>query len=63
MKARKKELRRVPLASFDVVPKLEVLSASVQVKERRQTMLDGNDAAATARELVRLLRDEARVIA
>ena len=63
MKARKKELRRDALESFGVQPKLRVVNAEVQVKERRRHMLDGKDAAAAARQLVELLRNEAKVIA
>jgi electron transfer flavoprotein beta subunit len=62
MKARKKELRREAIASFGVTPKLKVLSAEVQVRQRRHTMIDGKDAAAAAVQLVSLLRNEARVL-
>ena len=63
MKAKKKEMRRETLASFGVVPKLRVLSAEVQVKQRKRTILDGKkDAAQAAGELANLLRNEARVI-
>ncbi len=63
MKAKKKEMRRETLASFGVVPKLKVLNAEVQVKQRRRTILDGKkDAAQAAGELANLLRNEARVI-
>ena len=63
MKAKKKELRRESLESYGVQPKLKVVSAEVQVKERRRTILDGKDAGVAAKQLVALLRDEARVIA
>lgn len=63
MKARKKELRRDALDLYAVRPKLKVLKAEVQVKERRRTMLDGKDAEQAARQLTHLLRNEARVIA
>ena len=62
MKAKRKELRKVPVADFGVTAKLRVLSTEVQVKERRRKMIDGKDAAVSATELVSLLRDEARVI-
>jgi len=62
MKARKKELRREPFESFGVTPKLKVLSAGVQVKQRLRKILDGKDASAAASQLVDLLRNEARVI-
>ena len=62
MKARKKELRRDAFESFQVMPKLKVLSADVQVKQRSRKILDGKDAVAAAGQLVDLLRKEARVI-
>ena len=62
MKAKRKELRKVPVADFGVTAKLRVLSTEVQVKERRRKMIDGKDAAVAATELASLLRDEARVI-
>jgi electron transfer flavoprotein beta subunit len=62
MKARKKELRREPLEAFNVTPKLKVLEARIQVKERRRTMLDGKDPAAAAAQLTNLLRTEAKVL-
>jgi electron transfer flavoprotein beta subunit len=62
MKAKKKEMRRLPLEGFGVTAKLKVLSTAVQVKERRRTMLDGKDATVAAAQLVDLLRNEARVI-
>lgn len=62
MKARKKELRRDALETYGVQPKLKVLEAEVQVKERRRTMLDGKDAEQAAKQLTHLLRDEAKVI-
>jgi electron transfer flavoprotein beta subunit len=63
MKAKKKELRRESLESYAVKPRLKVLSAEMQTKERRHTILDGKDAAVAAAQLVLLLRNEARVIA
>ena len=63
MKAKKKELRRDSLESYGIQPKLKVLSAEVQIRERRHTILDGKDAASAAAQLVSLLRNEARVIA
>ncbi len=62
MKAKKKELRKESLAQFEVVPKTRVVSETVQVKERMKKMLDTKDAAVAASELVKLLRNEARVI-
>ncbi|MHB8301566.1 MAG: electron transfer flavoprotein subunit beta/FixA family protein [Acidobacteriaceae bacterium] len=63
MRAKKKELRVEPLEQFQVAPKLKIVGAEVQVKARLHKILDGKDAAAAADELVRLLRNEARVIA
>ena len=63
MKSKKKELRRVPLDTLGVLARLRVVSAEVQVRERRRKILDGKDAAAAAAQLVELLRHEAKVIA
>jgi electron transfer flavoprotein beta subunit len=63
MKAKKKELKQQTLDQFDVVPKLRVLGAEIQVKARLQKILDGKDASAAASQLVQLLRNEARIIA
>jgi electron transfer flavoprotein beta subunit len=62
MKAKKKELRRVPLADYGVSAKLKVVGVEIQVKERRRNIIDGKDAAAAAAQLVNLLRHEAGVI-
>jgi electron transfer flavoprotein beta subunit len=62
MKAKKKEMKRLTLESVGVSPKLKVLGAGVQVKERRRRMIDGKDATVAATQLVDLLRNEARVI-
>ncbi len=63
MRAKKKELRVVPLESFQVEPKLKVVGQEIQLKTRLHKILDGKDAPAAAKELVGLLREEARVIA
>ena len=63
MKAKKKELRRDPIATYAVQPKLKYLHAEVQEKVRRRHVIDGKDASAAAKRLVDLLRNEARVIA
>ncbi len=63
MKAKKKELRRMPLADFGVSAKLRVAGVEVQVKERRRNIFDGKDASAAAARLVDLLRNDAGVIA
>ena len=63
MRAKKKELRVEALEQFNVAPKLKVLGNEVQVKVRLHKILDGKDAPAAAKQLVHLLRDEARSIA
>jgi electron transfer flavoprotein beta subunit len=60
--AKKKELRRESLADLAVRSKLDVLSREVQVRERRRTILNGENAPVAAAQLVNLLRDEAKVI-
>ena len=62
MKAKRKELRRDSIKSFGVTSKVKVLSAGVQIKERRRRLLDGKDADGAAVQLVHLLRNEARVL-
>lgn len=62
MKARKKELRRVPLSDYAIQPRLTYLSAKVQIKERGRNVLDGKNAAEAAQKLTSLLRNEARII-
>jgi electron transfer flavoprotein beta subunit len=63
MKAKKKELRKESLEQFNVTPSLKFNGAEIQVKQRRNKILDGKDVPAAASELVGLLRNEARVIA
>src|SRR5258707_2721464 len=63
MKSKKKEMRKEPLDQFDVTPELKFVSAEIQVKNRRNKILDGKDAPAAAAQLVDLLRNEAKVIA
>ena len=62
MKAKKKELRRVPLKDYGVSAKLRIVGVEVQVKERRKNIIDGKDAGAAAAKLVDLLRHDAGVI-
>src|SRR5271169_5180425 len=52
MKAKKKELRRVPLTDYGVSAKLRIAGVEVQVKERRRNIFDGKDASAAAAKLV-----------
>jgi len=63
MKSKKKELRKETIDQFNVIPKLNFISAEIQVKNRLNKILDGKDAPAAAAQLVELLRNEARVIA
>ena len=62
MKAKRKELRRDSFDSFQVSAKLKVLSANIQIKDRKRKILDGKDADGAALQLIDLLRNEARVI-
>ncbi|MGC9197429.1 MAG: electron transfer flavoprotein subunit beta/FixA family protein [Acidobacteriaceae bacterium] len=63
MKSKKKEIRRQALEDFGVAPRVKVLGAEIQVKERLRKILDGKDAADAAAQLVKMLREEAGVIA
>jgi electron transfer flavoprotein beta subunit len=63
MRAKKKEIRRETLEAYGVTAKLKTVGVEIQVKERLKKILDGKDAQAAAVQLVRLLREEARVIA
>jgi electron transfer flavoprotein beta subunit len=63
MKSKKKEIRKETLESFGVVPKLKVNGVEIQVKERLKKILDGKDAAGAAAQLVKMLREDAGVIA
>jgi electron transfer flavoprotein beta subunit len=63
MRAKKKEIRTELLEQFHAAPMLQVTGNEVQVKTRLRKILDGKDVAAAAKELVHLLREEARVIA
>lgn len=63
MRAKKKEIRTEPLEQFHAAPMLRVTGNEIQVKTRLKNILDGKDASAAAKELVYLLREEARVIA
>jgi electron transfer flavoprotein beta subunit len=62
MKAKRKELRRVPLTEYGVSAKLRVVGVEVQVKQRRKNIIDGKDASAAAATLIDLLRHDAGVI-
>ena len=63
MKAKRKELRRDTIATYNVSPRLKILGSSIQVKQRTRTILDGKkDFDQAAAQLVQLLRNEAKVI-
>lgn len=59
MKAKRKELKKLPLSASS---KVEVLEQTIQERSRLNRMIDGKDPVAAANELVRLLHDEAKVI-
>lgn len=62
MKAKRKELRRITIDELGgATPRLTVLSEEVQTRDRLGRVLDGAPADA-ARELARLLREEAKVL-
>jgi electron transfer flavoprotein beta subunit len=63
MKSRRKELRREPMVSFDTAPTMRVVKQEIQVRERLQRRIDTKDPQAAARELLRALREEAKVLA
>ena len=62
MKSKKKEIKRLPLDSFGIAPKLKISGVEVQVKERKRHILDGKEVEQSAAELVSLLRNEARIL-
>ncbi len=62
MKAKRKELRKVTLADVGGAnAKTTVLKQEIQTTERRNRILDG-DPSEAARELVRLLKEEAKAL-
>ncbi|OAI42789.1 electron transfer flavoprotein subunit beta [Verrucomicrobia bacterium SCGC AG-212-E04] len=62
MKAKRKELRKATLADYAVhAPLTKIAGEAIQVKARLNKILTG-DAPDTAKQLVSLLRDEAKVI-
>jgi electron transfer flavoprotein beta subunit len=63
MKSKRKEMKRLTLAEFGVSPKLKLLGAEIQVKQRLGKVIDGKDSAVAAAQLVHFLREEAKVIA
>ncbi|SEG16673.1 electron transfer flavoprotein beta subunit [Bryocella elongata] len=63
MKARKKELRMEVLAGFDVAPQVRLVKQELQHRERLHRLIPGSDAKAAADELLRALREDAKVLA
>jgi len=59
MKAKRKELKKIPVSATS---KVEILEQTIQEKSRLNKMIDGKDPVAAAHELVRLLHEEAKVI-
>ena len=60
MAAKKKEVRVIPAAE-SLEPSLEIVSLSVPARTKQTHLIDGSPGQAAA-ELVRLLREEARVL-
>jgi electron transfer flavoprotein beta subunit len=60
MAAKKKEIRKVAMPA-DLQPSQQVLSLAVPTRAKQTHMIDGSGAEA-AKELVRVLREEARVL-
>jgi electron transfer flavoprotein beta subunit len=62
MKAKRKELKKLTLADLGgATAKTVILKQEIQTRERRNKVLTG-DPAEAARELARLLREEAKVL-
>ncbi|WP_027881432.1 electron transfer flavoprotein subunit beta/FixA family protein [Meiothermus rufus] len=59
MKAKRKELKKLPLSAAS---KAEVLEQTIQERTRLNKLIDGKDPVSAAHELVRLLHEEAKVI-
>jgi electron transfer flavoprotein beta subunit len=60
MAAKKKEIKKVPLPA-GLQPTLQILSLSLPVRSKQTQMISGTPADA-AKDLVRRLREEARVL-
>jgi len=60
MAAKKKEIRKVAMPA-DLQPSQQVVSLAVPTRAKQTRMIDGSGADA-AKELVRVLREEARVL-
>ncbi|RDI95729.1 electron transfer flavoprotein beta subunit/FixA family protein [Meiothermus sp. QL-1] len=59
MKAKRKELKKLPVTAQS---RVEILEQSIQERTRLNKLIDGKDPVAAAHELVRLLHEEAKVI-
>jgi len=59
MKAKRKEIKKVPLSASS---KVEVTEQTIQERQRLNKILDSKDPVAAASELVKLLHEEAKVI-
>lgn len=62
MKSKRKEIRRQSLADFAVEPLISVVNATIQKRHRAGRIIDSKDPQAAAAELVKFLRNEAKVI-
>ena len=60
MAAKKKEIKKIPLPA-GLQPALQILSLSLPVRSKQTQMINGTPADA-AKDLVRRLREEARVL-
>lgn len=59
MKAKRKELKKVPVRTSS---KVAIVEQTIQERTRLNKVLDGKDPVAAAHELVRLLHEEAKAI-
>lgn len=62
MKAKKKELRKDNLERFNVQPKLRIVSCDIQTRARLGKLLDGKDPVLATRQLMDLLKNDAKVV-
>jgi electron transfer flavoprotein beta subunit len=63
MKAKKKELRKDSLQTYNVQPKVRIVQIEIQTRARLNKIVDGKDPQAAAKQLLDFLRDEAKVLA
>jgi electron transfer flavoprotein beta subunit len=62
IKSRKKEIRKESLHSFGSTAKVKVTGVEIQTRQRLNKIFDGKDVIASVSQLVKLLRDEAKVV-